>query len=816
MKIKINFTVLFLIVGAAASLGFAQGSYKQPPKEIMDVLNTPAIPSTSISPTRDKIAVLTPVRYPPIADLAQPMLRLAGTRVNPNTNGPHLQFYSVNLRFKNVSDGKETEVALPPGAKVTGLNWAPDGKHASFGNVTGTGVELWIVDTATGKANRVKNVYVNTAFGGFDWENSNELTANLVPTGRGPAPAFQNLVPNEPNIQETTGRRGALATFQDLLKTPNDEKLYEYYATSQLAVIDVTGKVRTVGQPAIFADASFSPDGKYVYVSRTVRPYSYLVPAGRFPKQVEVWDATGKVVQKFADVPLQDNIVSGGVQTGPRGVSWIPVEPATLMWTEALDGGNPRTKVPARDKIMKLSAPFNGTASEMFRTEHRFQGRAFGERDGLMIYYDFNRDTQKRRMFVTDYRNPSNAKQVFDLNVNDRYADIGQPITKTLPNGVTVVRQNGDEIFLSGTGATPQGDRPFFRRMNLKTLKVEDIFRSGAEEYETFAGMIDDNGMNFFTRKETVADPPNLFSYTAGPKTDGVAQLYSKKQITDFKDSAPQLRGITKQLVKYKRADGVDLTATLYLPPGYKEGSRLPTIVWAYPESYTDAGVAGQVSGSTNRFTQIGGISHLFLLLEGYAVLDNASMPIVGTPQTKNDTFIKQIVESAQAAIDKAVEMGVTDRDRVGVGGHSYGAFMTANLLAHSDLFRAGVARSGAYNRTLTPFGFQDEERNFWEATKIYTEVSPFFYANKINEPILLIHGEADNNQGTFPIQSERLFAAIQGNGGTARLVMLPFEAHGYSAKESTEHTLYEMVNWFDKYVKNAKPRENVAGGNPQ
>ena len=285
------------------------------------------------------------------------------------------------------------------------------------------------------------------------------------------------------------------------------------------------------------------------------------------------------------------------------------------------------------------------------------------------------------------------------------------------------------------------------------------------------------------------------------------------RQVTEFKDTAPQLRGIKKQLVQYKRADGVDLSFTLYLPPNYVAGTRLPALVWAYPESFTDGSLAGQVSGSTNRFTQIGGISHLFLLMSGYAIMDNVSMPIVGPPETKNDTFVKQVVDSAQAAIDKAVEMGVVDRDRIGVGGHSYGAFMTANLLAHSDLFRAGLARSGAYNRTLTPFGFQDETRNFWEATRIYTDVSPFFYANKINEPILLIHGEADNNQGTFPIQSERLYAAISGNGGTARLVMLPHESHGYSARESTEHTLFEMVNWMDKYVKPAKPAATRVAG---
>jgi dipeptidyl aminopeptidase/acylaminoacyl peptidase len=408
---------------------------------------------------------------------------------------------------------------------------------------------------------------------------------------------------------------------------------------------------------------------------------------------------------------------------------------------------------------------------------------------------------------MTDYRNPSKVSLISDLNINDRYNDIGNPITRILPNGNNVVRQNGDDVFLTGLGASPEGDRPFFRRMNLKTLKTTEIFRSGSAEYESFIGMIDDNGTTFLTRKESVSEPPNV--YMRQGCAPGIVDCTSPmpKKLTEFNDPTPQLRGIKKQLVKYKRADGVDLSFTLYTPPGYKEGTRLPTVVWAYPLEFTDAATAGQVSGSTNRFTQINSISHLFFLLQGYAVLDDATMPVVGDPETVNDTFIKQVVDSAKAAIEKGAEMGVVDPDRVGVGGHSYGAFMTANLLAHSDLFRAGIARSGAYNRTLTPFGFQGERRSFWEATKLYTDISPFFYANKINEPILLIHGEADNNQGTFPIQSERLYAAISGNGGTARLVMLPLEAHGYSARESVEHTLYEMIQWFDKHVKNAKPR---------
>jgi dipeptidyl aminopeptidase/acylaminoacyl peptidase len=476
------------------------------------------------------------------------------------------------------------------------------------------------------------------------------------------------------------------------------------------------------------------------------------------------------------------------------------------MWVEALDGGDPRKKITPRDKIVSLAAPFSSAPTEVLKVEQRYQGRQFGEKDGMMWFYDYNRDSQRRRIFMTDYRNASSTKMISDLNVNDGYNDPGQPVTKVLPTGNSVIRQNGDYVFMTGAGASPDGDRPFFRRMNLKTLKTEEIFRSGTEDYEALLGMVNDNGTQFLTRRESTVQPPNVrYRQVCEPGTQCIAVF--DRQVTDFKDPVPQLRGIEKRLVKYKRADGVDLSFTLYTPPGYKEGTRLPTVVWAYPLEFTDASTAGQVTGSTNRFTQIGGISHLFFLLQGYAVLDDATMPVVGDPLTVNDTFVKQVVDSAKAAIDKGVELGVVDPERVGVGGHSYGAFMTANLLAHSDIFRAGIARSGAYNRTLTPFGIQGERRSFWEATKLYTDISPFFFANKINEPILLMHGEADNNQGTFPIQSERLFAAISGNGGTARLVMLPLEAHGYSAKESVEHTLFEMVQWFDKYVKNAKPR---------
>ncbi len=805
---KARITVLLLAaVLLLPAVAFSQGSYKQPPKEILDVLNAPLAPTTSVSPARDRIALFEPLRYPPISELAQPMLRIAGTRVNPITNGQHRQSYSVGMKLKNVSDGKETTVSLPAGARLVSPQWSPDGKHIAVGNIAANGVELWIIDTTNARAHKVNEVYVNTAFGGYSWEGSDTLSATLVPSKRGAAPQYQNITPSEPSIQETAGRTGAVQTFQDLLKNPNDERLYEYYATSQFALIDLNGKVREIGAPAIFNNVSLSPDGKYILVERIERPFSYQFPASRFPRKVEVWDLNARAVASIANMPLQNNLPVQGVPVGPRGYSWVPTEPAMLMWTEALDDGDPRKKVSHRDKLMKFNAPFSERPMEVLKVENRFQGRAFGEKGGMMWFNDFNRDTQRRRIFMTDYRNPATVKLIADLNVRDRYNDIGSPVTKTLPNGTNVIRQNGDEIYLTGTGASPDGDRPFLRRMNLQTLKTEEMFRSSLEEFESFVAMVDEEAGLFITRKESIAEPANLYLRQVCP-TGKMCTATAPSQLTDFQDPTPQLRGISKRLVTYKRADGVDLSFTLYLPAGYKEGTRLPTVVWAYPLEFTDTSTAGQVSGSTDRFTQITGTSHLFFLLQGYAVLDNTTMPVVGNPETVNDTFVKQINDSAKAAIDKGVELGVVDPDRVGVGGHSYGAFMTANLLAHSDLFRAGIARSGAYNRTLTPFGFQSERRTFWEAPELYSKVSPFFYANKINEPVLLIHGEADNNQGTFPIQSERLFAAISGTGGTARLVMLPLESHGYAAKESVEHTLYEMLSWFDKYVKNAKPRE--------
>jgi len=795
---------LFLIASFASFL-IAQPGYKKPPQDVLDILTAPVTPLASVSPARDTILLSTGLRYPPIADLAQPMLRLAGLRINPSTFGPHRYQYAVALTLKRIADGSEIKIALPPGAKIGAPQWSGNGKHFAFANTTNNGIELWVGDSANGSVRKLKGVVLNATQGDeFQWmPDSKSLLVLLVPGKRAAVPVASS-VPREPNAQESAGRVGPVRTFQDLLKTPYDEDLFEYYATSQLAMVDgSSGKITEVGQPAIFLSEEVAPDGQHILVARIKRPFSYLYTSFSFPREVEVWDTKGKVVHKLASLPLADQVPIDGVITGPRSYRWRPTDPATLVWLEALDGGDPKKKVPHRDRALMLKAPFAGPPIELTKTEHRFAGATFGEKDGLLLVSDFDRDRRWVRTFMMNADKPGEApKLVWNRSSQDRYGDPGTPLTRVMANGKRAIMQTGDSIFLTSTGATPEGDRPFLDRFNLQTQKSERLFRSDAVQYESVVALLDDNANKVITRQESPTAAPNYYLRTLG--TAGSNPIVP---ITNFPDPTPQLRGIKKQLVTYKRADGVQCSFTLYLPPNYKEGTRLPTVVWAYPLEFTDPGTAGQVTGSTQRSTQITGSSHLFFLLQGYAVLDNTTMPVVGDPETVNNTYVEQITMSAKAAIDKAAEMGVTDPERVGVGGHSYGAFMTANLLAHSDLFRAGIARSGAYNRTLTPFGFQSERRTLWEAPEMYIKVSPFMVAHKINEPVLFIHGEADDNTGTFPIQSERMYQAVRGHGGTVRLVTLPLEAHGYAGRESIEHVLYEMVNWFDKYVKNAPPR---------
>ncbi len=811
--------------------------YQQAPQPIHDILSAAPTPLVLVSPKSDYLLVADRLQYPPIADLAQPMLRLAGLRINPATNGRHHPPRIVGLSLVEVATGKTRKVTgLPADAYLSAPEWSPDGAQFAFTNATANGTELWVGNAAAASASRYEGVKINAVLGeAVQWmPDGHSLLVQTIPAGRGNPPA-EAKVPDGPIIQESDGKKAPVRTYEDLLENPHDEALFDYYATAQLVVVHThAGKMgpikasltteSNVGKPAIFSRVQISPDGQHFLVSRIHRPYSYILPESEFPREVEVWDRKGMLEYKVASQPLADHVPIEGVLTGPRDAEWVATLPATLVWAEALDGGDPKAKAPYRDHLLMLGAPFKDQPVELVKLEQRFTPGGFGAgpggfnrtgiewgENGIGLVRDYDRNRRWTRTFLINVNQPGQAPRlIWERSVRDRYKDPGTPALRTLPNGKRIIRQQGDAIFLTGAGASPKGEFPFLDRYDLKTGKSERLFQCGDKTFESVAALLSDDGSQFITRFETPADPPNYFVRTAGSA--------EKRALTSFPDPAPQLRNITKQLVTYKRADGVQLSFTLYLPANYKQGERLPTIVWAYPLEFNDAATAGQVSGSPYHFTTITGIGniHLLLITQGYAVLDSATMPVVGDPETMNNTYVEQIVSSAKAAIDQAAEMGVTDPNRVGVGGHSYGAFMTANLLAHSDLFRAGVARSGAYNRTLTPFGFQSERRTIWEAPEMYIKVSPFMFADKVKHPILLIHGMADDNSGTFPIQSERMYQAIKGNGGIVRYVQLPYEAHGYLARESMEHVLWEMTNWFDKWVKNppeAGSKTAAAGG---
>ncbi len=595
-------------------------------------------------------------------------------------------------------------------------------------------------------------------------------------------------------------------TYQDLLTSAHDEDLFEYYFTSQLAFVDAAdGKRTPVGKPGLVTTTfSVSPNGQFILVERIKRPFSRLLPWSDFPTDVEVWNRSGEKVRAIADVPMGDVVPIHGVMTGPRSYRWHPLDPATLVWVEALDKGDIRNKVPHRDRIVTLKAPVHGRADRGRQDRVSLRRREL-DRQGHDPPDGSDRATRTTRTWVLT-PSWSDARKLWDRKQQDAYSNPGSPMIRP---GTDRILQSGDSIYLTGAGSSPEGDRPFLDRLNLTTFATERLFRSDRRAMRPSWRCWTTNASKVLTRVETRTEPPNYFDARSEGETRSRRSRSSR--IRTRRSPAAE-----RTLVTYKRKDGVQLSGTIYLPPGYKKGERVPMFVWAYPREFVDADAASQVIGSPNRFTTVGGSSHLLLLTQGYAIFDGPTMPIVGPGETANDTYVEQLVASAEAAVDKAVEMGIADRNRIGVGGHSYGAFMTANLLAHSDLFAAGVARSGAYNRSLTPFGFQSETRTFWEIPEIYERMSPFWYANKINEPILLIHGEADDNSGTFPIQSERLYMALKGHGATVRYVTLPNEAHGYAARESNLHTIAEMLNWLDKYVKNAPAKEHRLGEVPR
>jgi dipeptidyl aminopeptidase/acylaminoacyl peptidase len=790
--------------------------FSLPDSDVTAIIDAPPTPLIVPSPDEKHLVVVGYEAHPPISMLARPILRIAGLRLDPVLGARQRTRRFSSLSVLRISDGSVRPLALPAGAQVSVPAWAPDGHRFAFMVDEPDGVGVWLADAGTDDdpvqipGLRVVDVLSSeppSTGGTISWTRDGRklIAFGAVQAAEGPAEAGQAAGPRpadapiEPRIDESVGKKSQMATYQDLLRTTADEDRFESLATTVPLLVDpATGASEQLGPPGLYQYIEDSPDGEYLLVYRLQRPFSFRVPHSLFARRTEVWTAAGELVRVIADLPVSDQVPMMGVPTGPRQVTWDERAPAKLGWVEALDGGDPVAPAEHRDAVHSLSAPFEGEPELVFRLANRCLGWSNMDAADSIMLTEHDRDRRWLTTWLCDLTDPSRNRVLFDLSEDDAYADPGDPMLVLHPDGSRTIRQHGEAIYLRGDGATPDGDRPFLDRYDLATGQTTRLFHSRADAHESVLCFIGGQPDQVVIWHQSQTEPPNLWITSTGP-----GEVVAPRPLTSWPDPHPALTGMVKRLMLTDRGDGVQLSGMLHLPPGYdaERDGRLPLVIWAYPNDYGSADTAGQVRLTTSRFTRLVASDPAWFVLRGYAVLANATMPVIGDPETKNDTYIEQVCAAAEAHIKALVSEGIVDPARVAVAGHSYGAFMTANLLAHTDLFAAGIARSGAYNRTLTPFGFQSERRSFWEVPHVYDLVSPFRYADQISAPLLIVHGEQDANSGTFPVQSERLYQAIQGTGGVARLVVLPFESHGYLARESVLHVLAEQFAWLDRWM---------------
>ena len=793
---------------ASAQTDQLSSTWQNPPEPIVSMLDADRLPAVSISPDNRWLIELERRSLPPIAELAEPWVAIAGIRLNPNTWGPAQEgsYQGITVRPLGASEG--TSIYLPADARVRNLRWSADSRYLAFTLTQADGIELWMLDVAEAKAQPLSGPVLNDVYNSpCRWLPGDQgLICKVRPQSLGDLPQAPQ-VPTGPVIESSQGRVAATRTYTNLLQSPHDEALFEHYFSAQLAHISLEGEITLLDQSSLIRNVTVSPDGQWLLRSTMHRPFSYQVPLSRFPVRYEVLNRQGEVVHELVDLPLADDIPISfdSVRQGKRSIGWRADHPATLYWVEALDGGDANTPADYRDGVYTLSAPFDAEPTELWRATLRFRGITWST-DDFAIATEAWYDSRQLKTWGINPQSPDTEPVLIDeRDFQDAYANPGNPVTTPGPYGrsVLMLSEDGKSIYLNGSGASPEGVFPFLDRLDLTTLETERLWQAEGKAFSRVTRLLDANAQDLIVRSESQTSPGNYhrLSLSSGEEVP----------LTEFSDPLAWYADVQKEIVRYPREDGVTLTATLYLPPGYDTTTDgpLPTVLWVYPREFKDRDVASQNTRSEYTFTRPGRSSVLFLLTQGYAVLSGPTMPIVGEGDKEpNDTYIEQLVSSAEAAVNFLVERGISDGNRLAIGGHSYGAFTAANLLAHSDLFQAGIARSGAYNRTLTPFGFQGEQRNFWETPETYLTMSPFISAEKINEPLLMIHGAEDNNSGTFPIQSERLYEAMKGLGGTVRYVSLPVEGHAYRSREAVGHVLWEMVEWLNTHVKSQPESE--------
>jgi len=798
---------LFMIFNYYYGAAQSDFPYQKPDTDILSLADARPAPSIRIKADASLAVLLFRNAYKSIEEMAAPEMKLAGIRINPMTNSPSRITYFNDIKILDILSGTEYSIdGMPVSPALSNFVWSNDQSLMAFTNTVKEGMELWILDMNQKKVKKLTEPILNANVGNvFIWSKDNKsLLLTTLVKDRKPLLDGKFAIPTGPVITENDGQKAQNRTYQDLLKNPVDEQNFELLTTSEISRVNLDGKLSLFKGPAMYVGMSFSPDGSYLLTYELKKPFSYIVTYDRFPTDINLLDKDGKFIKTFISIPLTEELPKGfmAVRKGPRSLQWRADKPSSLYWAEALDGGDPAIEVTERDAIYTLDAPFETKPVLLVKTKERYAGIQWGD-DNTAILNERWWNTRNSRILVFNPSLPGSVPRLFnERNEQDNYADPGNFVTKRNKYQLNTLDLTDNQLYMIGDGFSKEGKFPFIDKYSITDFKKTRIYQSKEKDkLEQLISAVDVLKGIYLTRLESKNEYPDFYLRNVKNNT--------LKQISHNVNPFQVLNGVHKEVIKYSRPDGVELSATLYLPAGYDKPKleKMPMIMWAYPTEFKDKASAGQVTANANEFTFPYYGSPLYWLTKGYVVLDDASFPIIGEGKNEpNDTFIPQLVSNAKAAIDAVDKLGYIDRTKVAVGGHSYGAFMTANLLTHSDLFAAGIARSGAYNRSLTPFGFQSEERNYWEAPEVYDAMSPFQHADKMKSPLLLIHGEEDNNSGTHTMQSERYFNALKGLGATARLVILPKESHGYAARESILHMLWEQDQWLDKYVKNRKP----------
>ena len=780
-------------------------TFQKPSQEILQLADYERAPSVSLSSNKEWMVLMYRNTYKTLQDLNQEEMRLGGLRINPITNISSTTTFINNIKVKKVSDKLESDVkGLPANANISNLSWSPDESKMAFTHTTENGNELWILDLKTTTAKKLTDAVLNANLGNpITWyKNSEKLLIKTLPANRPALIDASKAIPKGPIV--STAEEGVVSqnrTYQDLLKNKTDEANFETLVTSELYTVDLNGNKKLFKEADMYAGESFSPDGNYILLTTIEKPFSYLVPLNRFPMKTQAYDSNGNTIALVNDIPLNEIMPKGfmAVRKGKRSMSWRADKPASLFFVEALDEGDPANVVEKRDALYSWDAPFNNSPELLTKTTQRFAGIVWGD-ETTAIVYDQWYDTRNIKTYLFNPSTKEDLKVIWDRNSQDIYSDPGSFQTKKNQFGRYTLQKEGNKMFLIGDGYTRDGQFPFIDEFDAQTMQTKRLYQANhTDKIESISEIIDIKKGEILVNIQSKNDYPNYYFRNIKNKR-------GLKQITFNENPFESIKDVHKEVIKYKRKDGVELSGTLYLPAGYNRKNpteKLPLLIWAYPAEYKDKNSAGQSTANPNEFTFPYYGSFVYWAAKGYAVLDDAAFPIIGEgDEEPNDTFIEQLIMNAEAAIDAVDQLGYIDRKRVGVGGHSYGAFMTANLLSHTDLFACGIARSGAYNRTLTPFGFQREQRNYWEVPEVYNRMSPFMNAEKMKTPMLLVHGEADNNPGTFTLQTERYYQALKGLGAPVRMVILPKESHSYFAKDNILHLLWEQEQFLDKHLK--------------